>query len=100
MAPEPGPGTTGGGLSRGYGRLLDAFGMLAGLAIVALAGMITLDVAIRNLGLGNFPRLLEVAEYAIYATTFMAAPWVLHLGAHVRVDLLISGTPPRVSRAT
>lgn len=73
--------------------------MIAGLAIVTLAVMISFDVAIRNLGLGNFPWLLEVAEYTIYITTFLAAPWVLHQGAHVRVDLLINSTPDGVSKA-
>lgn len=73
--------------------------MAAGLVVVALALLISFDVVIRNLGLGNFPWLLEVSEYAIYITTFLAAPWVLHQGAHVRVDLLINATPERFSRA-
>jgi TRAP-type C4-dicarboxylate transport system permease small subunit len=91
--------TAGGLIARGYHRLLDACGMIAGLAIVVLAIMFSFDVAIRNLGLGNFPWLLEVAEYTIYITTFLAAPWVLHLGAHVRVDLLINSTPDSFSKA-
>jgi len=73
--------------------------MAAGFVVVALALLISFDVMIRNLGLGNFPWLLEVSEYAIYVTTFLAAPWVLHQGAHVRVDLLINATPARFSRA-
>ncbi len=92
-------GAAGGPFARGYHRLLDACGMVAGLTVVVLAVMVSLDVALRNLGLGNFPWLLEVAEYAIYITTFLAAPWVLHLGAHVRVDLLINNTPARFSKA-
>lgn len=72
--------------------------MLAGFAIVVLALLITVDVVIRNLGVGNFPWLLEVSEYTIYITTFLAAPWVLHLGAHVRVDLLVHAVRPGVGR--
>lgn len=67
--------------------------MVAGLAIVVLAVLITCDVIVRSLGLTNFPWLLEVAEYTIYITTFLAAPWVLHLGAHVRVDLVVQSVP-------
>ena len=73
--------------------------MLAGLAIAALSVLITVDVIIRNLGLGNFPWLLEVAEYTIYITTFLAAPWVLHLGAHVRVDLVVNAVPDRIAKS-
>ena len=80
-------------VARGYRSLLTACGMIAGFAIVVLAILITIDVTGRNLGVGNFPWLLEVAEYTIYITTFLAAPWVLHLGAHVRVDLLLQAVP-------
>ncbi len=76
-----------------YGALLHACGLAAGLAIACLAVLITLDVVLRNLGVTNFPWLLEVSEYVIYSSTFLAAPWVLHLGSHVRVDLLFTVLP-------
>jgi len=57
--------------------------------------MITLDVILRNLGLTNFPWLLEVSEYVLFIVTFGAAPWVLHSGSHVRVDLLVTTLPKR-----
>jgi len=77
-------------LKRFHDRLLDAFGLLAGCAFAAIAALVTVDVALRNLGIGNLPWLLEVAEYALYVATFVAAPWVLRQGAHVRVDLLLN----------
>ena len=80
-----------------YGVLLHACGLAAGLAIASLALLITLDVALRNLGITNFPWLLEVSEYVIYAATFLAAPWVLYLGSHVRVDVLITILPRRTA---
>jgi len=85
-------------LQDGYAKLLAAFGLLAGIVIAAIAVMISLDVVIRNLGIGNFPWLLEVAEYALYFSTFLAAPWVLRLGAHVRVDLVLGSVAPPVAR--
>ena len=91
-------GTAGDLIARGYRNLLTACGMIAGFAIVTLAVLITVDVTGRNLGVGNFPWLLEVAEYTIYITTFLAAPWVLHLGAHVRVDLVVQTVPTRVGK--
>lgn len=82
-----------------YGLLLHACGLAAGLAIACLALAITVDVVLRNLGVTNFPWLLEVSEYVIYSATFLAAPWVLHLGAHVRVDVLITVLPKPLAAA-
>ncbi len=80
-------------LSRAYVLLLEACGLVAGLIIGALAVLISVDIGARNLGLFNFPWLLEVSEYCLYVATFLAAPWVLYLGAHVRVDVLIEVLP-------
>jgi len=85
-------------VSLAYDRLLAACGLAAGIAIAIMAVLITLNVALRNLGLANFPWLLEVSEYVLYIGTFMAAPWVLRLGAHVRVDLVVGSVPRPVAR--
>ncbi len=89
----PGP------VSRAYAALLSAFGLLAGVAFAAIAVLVTLNVILRNLGVMNFPWLLEVSEYVLYVGTFLAAPWVLRLGAHVRVDLLPGLLPRPAARA-
>lgn len=75
-------------VSRAYAGLLKGCGLLAGVAFGVVAALVTLNVLLRNLGVTNFPWLLEVSEYVLYIGTFLAAPWVLRLGAHVRVDLL------------
>lgn len=81
-----------------YARLLDLCGLAAGFTIAAMALAITVDVLLRNLGIANLPWLLEVSEYALYLTTFLAAPWVLRLGAHVRVDLVLNVVPAPVGK--
>jgi TRAP-type C4-dicarboxylate transport system permease small subunit len=43
------------------------------------------------------PWLVEVIEYLMYGGTFLAAPWVLRQGEHVRVDLVLSSVPKRVA---
>ncbi len=86
-------------LKTGYDRFLGFCGLIAGISIAAVAVMVTLDVVLRNLGIGNFPWLIEVVEYELYVATFLATPWVLHQGAHVRVDLLPTLLPPPVARA-
>ena len=59
-------------ISSAYRTLLSACGLGAGLAIAGLALAITADVVLRNLGITNFPWLLEVSEYVIFIATFMA----------------------------
>jgi len=76
-----------------YHRFLAGLGLLAGVSLGLIALTVTLDVGLRNLGWGNLPWLIEVAEYTLFVSTFLAAPWVLSLGAHVRVDVLVSALP-------
>lgn len=85
-------------LSRGHEALLKGLGLLAGTAFAMIAVLVTLNVILRGLGITNFPWLLEVSEYVLYIGTFLAAPWVLRLGAHVRVDLLIGVLPGTAAR--
>ena len=66
-----------------------AFGLVLG-AIIAL---ICVDILIRNIGIGSLPWMVEITEYAMYGGTFLAAPWVLRQGSHVRVDLLLIALP-------
>ena len=54
-------------------------------------------MAIRNLGLGSLPWLIELTEYLMYAGTFLVAPYVLRLGSHVRVDMLLVFLPRRLA---
>src|SRR5690606_11280991 len=50
-------------LNLAYDRLLTGCGLLVGLALAALAVLISLDVLLRNLGLFSSGALLEVTEY-------------------------------------
>ena len=43
------------------------------------------------------PWLLEVTEYGLFASTFIAAPWVLHMGGHVKVDIFLKIFPEDIS---
>lgn len=85
-------------ISLAYERLLTGCGFVAGATLVALAVLITLDVLLRNLGVFSSGALLEITEYSLFVTTFIAAPWVLWLGSHVRVDLVLTQAPVRIAR--
>lgn len=84
---------------RFYNGIFAAFGIAAALLIGAVAVGITIDVVLRNLKFGTFSWMLEACEYAIFVATFLGAPWVLRLAAHVRVDVFVQSAPPRLARA-
>lgn len=85
-------------IGQGYDRLLNGFGYLVAASICAMAVLITVDVGLRAFRIGNLPWLNEVSEYALYVGTFLAAPWALRLGAHVRIDIVVDSLPDRASQ--
>lgn len=78
-----------------YEKILDATGTLVGLVIALMAAMISIEVFMRNIGMGGISWLNETIEFGLYACTFAAAPWALHQGAHIRVDLVLTILPRR-----
>jgi len=99
-----------------FERVLELFCTLFGLALGVLILLMCVDIAIRNVRLGwlfewlpwlgelieyfdirigSLPWLIELTEYMLYGGTFLAAPWVLRQGAHVRVDVVLSMLPKR-----
>ncbi|HEJ83033.1 MAG TPA: TRAP transporter small permease [Desulfobacteraceae bacterium] len=66
---------------------------VACVMILFMAATVSMDVFSRNLGFGSLPWVVEVSEYLLFLTTFLAAPWVLSVGGHVRVDLVIDNLP-------
>jgi TRAP-type C4-dicarboxylate transport system permease small subunit len=80
-----------------FERVLEFFCTLFGLVLGVLIFLMCVDIAIRNLRVGSLPFLLELTEYLLYAGTFLAAPWVLRQGAHVRVDAVVTALPRRAA---
>lgn len=80
-------------LDAAFGRLYDAIGTLVGLVIAGFVIGISVDLFLRFVGLGTLAGVQEIIEYALFAGVFLTAPWLLRLGAHVRVDLLLSSLP-------
>ena len=82
-----------------HAAILSGLATLVAVAYGLVALLMTLDIALRAARLGALPWLLEATEYVLYGGTFLAAPWVLRKGAHVRVDLLVAGLPRQWSTA-
>jgi TRAP-type C4-dicarboxylate transport system permease small subunit len=80
-------------LSALYARLLEALAWVACLLVLAMTLMICLDVLLRNVALIPTMRGLDwsndVTEAMLYLITMLAAPWLLHRGQHIRVDILL-----------
>ena len=75
------------------GRCYGMIGNLVGISIGLFAVAISLDLVLRLFEIGNLPGVQEIIEYLLYFGVFLAAPWVLRLNAHVRVDLIIESVP-------
>ena len=80
-------------LLKAFERVLEFFSTLFALVLGVLIFLMCVDIGIRNFKIGSLPWLIELTEYAMYAGTFLAAPWVLRLGSHVRVDVVLTSVP-------
>jgi TRAP-type C4-dicarboxylate transport system permease small subunit len=83
-------------LNARYGQLLDFVAAGGALLIFSMMMLITLDVALRAFGRGGMGWVSEASEYVLYLSTFMAAPWLLRLGRHVRLDIALRALPAQV----
>lgn len=66
---------------------------LVAISIGLMATLIPLNLLMVKLDVGAISWLYEAIEYGLYFGVFLAAPWVLRLGAHVRVDVLLAALP-------
>lgn len=77
----------------------DQIGTMVGIIIGLFAIAISVDLVLRLFKIGNLAGMQEIIEYVLFACVFLAAPWALRLGAHIRVDVVISTLPQRWARA-
>lgn len=82
-----------------YVSLLRSLAAVAAVLLGAMAGLVTLDVVMRNVGLGTIAWVNEVSEYSLPVATLLIAPWLLHRNEHVRLDVLLVTLPAPAARA-
>ncbi len=73
---------------------MQACGGLSAAIVGLVVVLVVWDVVARNLGAKSLPWIVEVTEYALPLATFLAAPWLMHRGEHVRLDLLSATLSP------
>lgn len=87
-------------LEAAYGKLLEAFALVACALIFGMALMICADVLLRNVrilpGVAGLAWSNEISEGALYLVTMLTAPWLLRRGQHIRVDIVLRAVPKRV----
>ena len=83
---------------RGYDRFLEICGEIPGFIVVLIVIGISSDVLVRNLGFGGIEWMIETVEYGLYTLTFVGAAYVLKLGRHVTVDVIVSALPALARR--
>lgn len=81
-----------------FDRLIDALALLAALLLCALVVLILVDVAARYLRWFSLAWGLEASEYALYAITFLGAPWVLREQGHIAIELVVERLSPGARR--
>jgi len=106
----------------GLDRLIDGLAVIAGMLMIGLVLLVCADVLVRNMpkvlpealspflsdkGVADLrvslesisiPWSLELAEYFLYAVTFLGAPWVLRDQGHIVVDLVLQVLSPASKR--
>jgi TRAP-type C4-dicarboxylate transport system permease small subunit len=84
--------------SKPLDRLVDALGLIAGALLCGLVVLICMDVTARTFKLFPTPRTLDIAQYALYAITFLGAPWVLREDGHIAIEIFVERLRPRPRR--
>jgi len=87
-------------LEAAYGRLLEAFALLACALVLSMTLMICADVLLRNVrivpGVAGLSWSNEISEAMLYLITMLTAPWLLRRGQHIRVDIVLRAVPKRL----
>jgi TRAP-type C4-dicarboxylate transport system permease small subunit len=79
-------------------RLVDALALVAGVLLCALAALVCMDVTVRTFKLFPTPWTLDIAQYMLYAITFLGAPWVLREDGHIAIEIFVERLPPGARR--
>ncbi len=71
-----------------FDRILDVFGLLACMGIMAIMVAVSVKVVFRYLLVARLIGVDEITEIALLYITFLGAAWVLRREGHVNLDLL------------
>ena len=87
-----------GALGRFYHLIMSTCGAIGALLFGLMSVIVTLDVVFRNIDIDLIPASVEITEYMLMVATFLAAPWLLYKGGHIRIDVLVNYASAGVQR--
>lgn len=86
-------------VSAAFGKLFDTLAAVACALLFLLMIVVCADVLLRNAPLiasmRGLPAANDLSEAFLYLITLLSAPWLLRLGKHIRVDILLRAIPAR-----
>lgn len=93
-APGPGAGRPVGAFERGLARIEDVLAGIAALALAVLVVLMVLGVVLRYVVATPLSwSLAFITDYLMTAIFFLALPWTVRTGAHVRIDVAYRAMP-------
>jgi C4-dicarboxylate transporter, DctQ subunit len=88
-----------GHVAKAYEAVLRGLALLAGLLMVAMMVMITVDVALRTIGTQSSSHLFTFTEYFLLLIPLLGAPWLVREKGHIYIEVLIATFPRAVRGA-
>ena len=73
-----------------FDRIVEIFAFLSGLLTVLVMLGICIDVIMRYFFNAPIEGMIAFAEFSLLYITFLAAPWLLRIEGHVKMDFLIT----------
>ena len=80
-----------------FDRIVDVCAFFSGLLSVLVMAGICIDVIMRYFFNTPIQGMIAFAEFSLLYITFLAAPWLLRIEAHVKMDFLVSHLSTRKS---
>lgn len=83
---------------RVYRGMLLGTGGVAALLFATMAVLVCVNVLLRNIGVLSIVWSVEISEYMLMISAFLAAPWLVYTNDHIRIDILMRGMPQKNQR--
>lgn len=75
--------------------ITDIMAFIAGVLLVITVLIVCFEVVMRYFIHRPQVWTVEVCEYILFSIAFLGAPWLLRVGGHVNIDVLVSQFGPR-----
>ncbi len=81
-----------------FDRIIDSFAGMSGVILIGIMFTISYEVIMRYFFRKAPTWAIEVTEYGLFLLAFLGAAWLLKMGRHVRVDVVVNMLSPQTER--